>query len=396
MDDDAMSKPNTVMWRRWAMVIFGYFLAGPAVAAPLQAVCRLKGQEPNRLQGLGIVVGLNGTGDSRLPPTSQALARLLQRSGNHIQSITELSTVRNVALVWVSCEVPAAGGREGDRFDCFVTSLGGARSLVGGRLVVTPLTGPLAGDETVLALAEGALTIEETLSPNHAIIYRGARLTEDLLTPYLMTDVNQLTLVIDDAHATFVTASRIAEVINRAYQAHLEPPAAPSGSSGLAIRSAAHAAPPTERPKNRIAYPLDAKNVVVHIPEFMQRDVVRFVHDLMELDIDMRLLHTEPRIVINERTGTITVTGEVQFPPLLVTHKNLVIRPAGQAALGQAPPNEFVALTPAGGQGQPPLPVYLNDLLVALNQAQVTTVDKIAIIKQLEKTGKLHAKLILE
>lgn len=342
-----------------------------ARAVELQSIVRVKGQEPLQLRGMGLITGLPGTGDSRFTPMHRALFQAMNRLGSSVQSELEVATARNVALVAVTCEIPGVGGREGGRFDCFVTSIGTARGLGGGRLITTPLTGPRLDDDTAYAIAEGPISLEDEASPNHGRIELGARLLQDLYNPFVKCE-ETVTLVVDTSHATFVTASDIAERINTRFQAQLPPP-------------------------SLVAYAVDARNVELLIPAFARRDPVRFLADVLRTPIPEP--HTEARVVVNERTGTIVVTGEVEITPTLVAHRNLLLLPIGEVPIGV---NPFVPLT---GQ-DPPFPdtqrflsvnpVNLNDLLLAFNRAQISADDQIEIIKELAKSGKLHAKVIYE
>lgn len=367
---------------RIALCLTCFALAMPAVATEVQNICRLKGQEPIRLTGLGLVTGLAGTGDSRFVPMHTAVAQAMLALGNRVANLRELENLRNVALVSVSCEISPAGGREGDRVDCFVTSIATARSLEGGRLLSAALTGPYTSnpagrDPPVFAMASGNLILESDRAPNNGRIDKGAVLIQDLPAPFIKCN-DRITLVIDEAHATFPTANMIATQINRRLATQLG----------------------DEEGSVQVARALDAKNVEVFLPEFARENVVLFVADILETKLDKNLVHTEARVVINERVGEVTVTGEVELKPVMVAHKNLIIFPPGQApppGLGPPPPNPFMATTPT----PPPYPnqpelANLADLLAAMNQLQLTAQDKIAVVKELAKTGKLHSKVIFE
>src|SRR5690606_210301 len=145
-----------------------------------------------------------GTGDQRLDITSAALARSLELMGNTPADLRSLASARNIALVSVTCTIPSVGGRDGDTFDCFVTSIGNARSLIGGRLMKTAMTGPRVADPTVYALSEGALSIEG-IDVNHARIENGSVLQQDLFAPFVACG-DRITLVIDNSHASMPTA----------------------------------------------------------------------------------------------------------------------------------------------------------------------------------------------
>lgn len=353
-----------------------------ARATEIQNVCRLKGQEPIRLTGLGLVTGLNGSGDSRFVPMHYAVAQAMAAFGNRVLNLKDLESVRNVALVSVSCEVNPHGGREGDRIDCYVSSIATARSLEGGRLLTAALTGPYTTDPTVkdapvYALAAGNVVIESDRSLNNGKVKDGAILIADLPAPFIKCN-DRITLIIDDAHATFPTASLIAQQINKRMAVQLS----------------------DDAQTVQLARALDAKNIEVFIPDFYRDNVVLFVADVMQTRLDRNILHTEARVVINEKAGEITVTGEVELKPVMVSHKNLVIYPPGQAppiVPGQVLPNDFTSLTPTPPpfQNNPEL-ANLADLLAALNQLQLPAADKIAVVKELAKTGKLHAKVLFE
>lgn len=347
-----------------------------ARAVELQSVCRLKGQEPIRLRGIGLVTGLTGTGDQRIDITSAALARSLELMGNPPRDLRSMATARNVALVSVTCTIGPEGGRDGDVFDCFVTSIGNARALTGGRLMATAMTGPNLKDPTVYALAEGPLSFEG-VDVNHARVENGSKLVQDLFAPFVACG-DRITLVIDQAHASMPTADRIARRINAEFAAQL--------GEQLAI-----------------AHPIDGKNVEVLIPPFYRDDPVAFAADVLDTNIDPDAIHTQARVIVNEKSGNIVVTGEVELKPLMVAHRNLLLFPPGQAAPVETTtvPNNFSALVPVVPAVQPPyqgIPglANLNDLLFALDRAAVSADDKIAIIKELAKTGKLHALVLYE
>jgi flagellar P-ring protein precursor FlgI len=366
--------------RRIVMMLSLLASATAARAVEIQSICRLKGQEQILLRGIGLVTGLPGTGDQRLDVTSAALARSLEVMGNPILDLKSLTSARNVALVAVTCTVPAEGGREGETIDCFVTSMGNARSLTGGRLQMTAMTGPRIDDRTLYGLAEGPLTIEG-IDVNHARVERGVKLTRDFFAPFVACG-DRINLVIDTPHASIPTADRISRRINQEFAQQL----------GASIA---------------IARAIDAKNIEVLIPPFYREDVVAFAADVLDTVLDPDVVHTQARVIINEKTSTIVVTGEVEIKPLLVAHQNLLVfgpnqaELAAQVAQSAVPPNNFSPLVPTPLPAAPPfenLPglANLNDLLFALDRAAVSAEDKIAIIRELDKSGKLHAAVIYE
>src|SRR5437870_13069085 len=118
-------------------------ITAPALAAKIADITRISGQRTNVLTGLGLVYGLKGTGDGGdFLPAIKPLASMLGKFADPA-TVQELQKVQNVALVSITATIPGNGVRDGDRLDVFVTSLGAATSLRGGRLFVTPLQGPL-------------------------------------------------------------------------------------------------------------------------------------------------------------------------------------------------------------------------------------------------------------
>ena len=351
--------------RRWltsaaCLAIACLLVATPATAATrIKDICRVKGQEENTLQGWGLVVGLKGTGDGGdFLPTIRPLAQMLQMMGNQLGQggPVELKDASNVALVLVTATVPATGARQGDKIDCQVMSIGAAKSLAGGRLFLTPLTGPVAGSTKVYAVAQGWLSLEDEDTPTAAVVKSGCRLEEDVLTPFVRD--NMVTLVLDKPHANFQLAQDVAEAINTTSDI--------TTSDGFLARA------------------VDQVNIVVQIPEHYRSDPVLFVSEILSLPL--LEVAGEASVVINERTGTIVINGDVEIGPVVVTHKNVVIE-----AAGPTPSDRFFAVNP-----NQEATTKLQSLIEALNAVKVPTEDIISIVKEIRKNGRLHAHLIVE
>ncbi|CAN0358834.1 unnamed protein product, partial [Ectocarpus sp. 4 AP-2014] len=194
--------------------------AGDALAqggtTQLANICRLKGQEENVLRGVGLVVGLNGTGESNDIATMKALSRALELMGNPVSTTGRfdqeaqeaLRKGKNVALVMVTATVPATGARSGDKIDCTVSAMNG-KSLVGGQLISAALQGPNTQDGAVYALCEGSLQISDPTQPMVANIHGGCQMSRDIRTPFFTED-GWITIVLDPNHADFVVAESIA------------------------------------------------------------------------------------------------------------------------------------------------------------------------------------------
>ncbi len=325
----------------------------------LRNICRIKGQEENVLRGLGLVVGLNGTGEVNDPATMRALARSMEIMGSAspqtgalpgAESLQELRRIKNAALVWVTATVPATGARRGDKLDCSVSAING-KSLVGGRLAFAALQGPNVLDHRVYALAEGAIHLDSPDQPLAGRIHSGCQMEEDVFTPFV--ENGRITLILEKHHANFQTASDIVHLIRQTYfqQNHEQVQA------------------------------VNAANIVVTLPQEYQSDPVDFVSEIMEL----QTYNPEPeaRVVINQRTGSIVISGDVQIGDVVVSHKNIVVE-----ATEETPRfNELQT-----DETESP---KLKSLVDALNALKVPNADAIEIIKDIDRNGKLHGRLIV-
>ncbi|MGA2034591.1 MAG: flagellar basal body P-ring protein FlgI, partial [Thermoguttaceae bacterium] len=190
----------------------------PAQAAnrlTLKSICHVKGQEENSLQGLGIVVGLKGSGDGgNYLPTLRSVAKVMSVMGNTAgkNGPLELKDSKNVALVTITATIPAGGAREGDKIDCVVSSVGSAKSLAGGRLFLAPLIGPDCHNPRVFAFAEGPITLEGAANTTTGRVHGGCRLEEDFFNVF--TKDGKITLVLEKNHADFQVAQDIADLVN--------------------------------------------------------------------------------------------------------------------------------------------------------------------------------------
>ncbi len=337
--------------------------AADAFAVKVGDITRIGGQRRNFLVGSGLVVGLNGTGDGGdYAPAINQLREMLAKFDNPV-TVRDLGAANNVAVVTVMATVPPNGVREGDELDIHVVSTGAASSLKGGRLFITPLQGPTPGSPLV-ALAQGGIELEDPATPTSGVVKKGAVMEVDM--SYKFIENGRFWLVLEDSAASWTNANNIAKIINDA-----------EGTDGELLATA-----------------VDPKNVLVNIPTIEQERPDGFMARVQRLQVYM--LPSEARVQINERTGTLIVTGDVEISPVVITHKGLTISTIDPAPVA-SPRNplvtskEIVALdtTNAGG-------AKLQDLVGALEQLKVPAEDRITIVKELHKTGKLHAKLIVE
>ena len=336
-------------------------------AVQVQDLVRLKGSESSKIIGIGLVVGLQGTGDGgKFMPAMRPLAAVIQQLIDPNVVASELSNAKNVALVSLTATLPATGVREGDLVDVNVSAIGPSKSLAGGRLFLIPMTGPLP-NSPIYAFAEGPITIEDPTTPNVGIVERGAQLTRDVMARYI--DPNgRITLILDETNASWPTANNLTNLINGILS--------PDGPN--------------------LAKAIDQKNIVVQVPTFEQTDPAAFISQILRSYVDPSQISTGARVVVNERTGTIVVTGEVQISPVIISHKGMTITtitpPIIPTELNRLEDDvNFVPVDPEKRGG-----TQLGDLLAAFNQLKVEAEDRIAIVKELHRSGKLHAQLILQ
>ncbi len=344
-------------------LIITLLLVATTHAARIADVTRLSNQRTNVITGWGLVFGLKGTGDGgKFLPAMRPLAEMLKKYQNTTNA-SELGDAKNVAIVTLTATIPATGARDGDKLDVYVTSIGSSGSLKGGRLFITPMEFRLEGKSFLCGFTQGAITLEDPSTPTVGVIKNGCVLEGDF--PNGRVDANGMfRLIIDEPSATWTMSSSIAQIIN----------GAEDGQTW--------------------AFAISEKEVAVRIPPAEQQRPDGFISRIQRLPLP--LVNAEARVVINERTGTIVITGDVEISPVVISHKGLTIStvlpaptPSSRAPVVQT--KDFIGMdtTSTGG-------AKLQDLIAALDQLKVPVQDRIDIIKELHETGKLHAKLKME
>lgn len=330
-------------------------------------ICRLKGQEENTIQGLGLVVGLNGTGDQDVKPTSRALGRMLQLLGANIGTdpqgiadLSELSTTQNVALAIVTATIPAAGAQQGDQLDCQISAIG-SKDLTGGNLMITYMRGPRADVNEVFALAQGQISIPDRATPTSGRVYGGCKMESTIKNAF--TFDNKITLILDKDIASFSTARDIADLVND-------------------YISSAGALTTSRSQGYEIARAIDQLHVEITIPPGYRDDPVRFIPEIQ--NIVLNNIKRPKRVVLNEKTGVVVIGEEVLINPVVISHKNLTIE-AAQSAGG------FVGID-TDNPNQPRS--KLKNLVDALNALKVPTRDVIAIIRELDRSGDIYGTVV--
>ena len=343
--------------------------ATSAHATRIEDLCRLKGQEANILMGMGIVVGLNGTGDSSRDSyvAARPFAKLLEHLGNPIESLSELEKADSYAIVMVTLEVPASGAREGTRLDISVEKMFNASSLAGGRLVASFLRSPIPGSP-VMAYAQGPLVMPAS-SPGGGVVRGGGQMIADIRTPVLGQD-GSVTLVLRPEYSTFPVSTLVMDLVNAEFTV-----------------DASHV----------IAQSSGADSIKVMLPAHDRMNPSRFIADLLRIEFDPALIPVEPRVVVNERNGTIVVTANVEIGPVVISQRGLnitsvtpLIEPTANDPIVESTTWTTLDTGHAGERRA----TRLQDLLAALKQFAVPVSDQIAIIYELERAGALYATVL--
>jgi flagellar P-ring protein precursor FlgI len=330
----------------------------PAYGVRVRDVARLKNEVPNELQGLGLVIGLRGTGDGGdYMPAIRPLMSMMKHFDNPALLEKELKNANNVAIVAVKVAIPIQGAHSGERLSVKVSSVGAAKSLKGGQLFITPLLAPRGDVKIVLGSASGELILEDEKHPTTATIPNGGVLVEDILPEEIKN--GQFTLVLHNNAATAETASAMADQIN-------EDLAAQTGGKAAAIA-------------------VDATSVNVTIPKAEQANPTAFIARIRNLALPN--IPEPAKVVINTKTKTIVFTEEVELAPTTISFGiGMTIEitspppPPGTAGAVAIDPRQL-------GNAK------LKDLVEAFKAFRVGPDDRIAIIKQLHEMNILKADL---
>lgn len=345
------------------------FIGFEAHAERIKDIANIQGVRSNQLVGYGIVVGLDGTGDNS-PLTSQALANLM---GNLGMTAGQGLATKNAASVMVTAELRPFV-RPGQTIDVTVSSLGGAKSLRGGTLLMTPLKG---ADGQIYAMAQGNLLVGgagaaaggSSAQINHLSAGRvpsGATVERAVASRVGQGDFIHVELKEMD----FTTASRVSDAIQRQF------------GRGTAV-------------------PLDGRLIQVNAPlDPGQR--IAFLSQLENLNLNPG--RPTPKVILNARTGSIVMNQLVEVEKCAIAHGNLSVTINAEPQVSQ--PNAFAAgqtvVTPKADvqiksdKGELiilPTSTSLNDVVKALNSVGATPQDLLAILQAMKASGALKAEL---
>lgn len=342
-------------------------------ATSIQDFVRLEGQAATPIRGIGLVNGLKGTGDSGGDLTlAFPLAEMYRNNGITIPDVRSLSKSKSVALVNLWCEIPEEGGRKGDKFDVYVSVSHSASSLRGGMLMISPLLGPYRGDP-VIAVASGPVEIEQTDVPTVGRIRGGAQLVEEVR---MRPPGHEFNLIVRPYFRSYSTTRMLASEIN-GLTADLE-----AGPDAFAA----------------IATAMDDMTVRVVVPEHERANPAHFIASVLTKRFSPTLLDLPAQVIVNERTGNIIITGDVEISAVTVGSDLLTVTTIlpPPTPTPQDPLVTRSNVTDFGSTASNADRARIQDLLQAFRQLQVPARQQIQILAQIHASGRLHARFIRE
>jgi len=347
-------------------------------AERIKDIVDIQGLRGNPLSGVGLVIGLAGSGDSTLL-SRQMLTNLLRDSGL-VLNPSDL-TGGNVAVVWVTAELgPFA--REGSRIDADVSAIGDAKSLQGGKLLPTPLKGL---DGQVYAVADGGISIggwtatgdKASITKNHQTVGRipdGATVEKEEIATFVEQIGGERVITLNLRNGDFSTARQVSEAVNKGY------------------------------PDSAVV--VDAATIRVKIPEQVaQEGIAGFIDEITQPEVTVDVPAV---VVINERTGTIVVGEKVGISAVAISQGSLVVKiketemvsqptaPFSDSGTTQKVPDTMIGVEESQAYLIPmSRSVTVSELAKSLNAIGATPTDLIAIFNALKKAGALQARLVI-
>jgi len=373
-------------------LLIAFSLPSAGYSARIKDISSIKGIRQNQLLGYGLVIGLNGTGDKGGTKfTIQGLVNMLEHMGVHVDP--DEVKVKNVAAVVVSAKLPPFA-RIGKKIDVILSSIGDAKSLVGGTLLLTPLKGV---DNKVYALAQGPVSIGGFstggaagggVTKNHPTVGRisgGASIEKEI--PLSIMSKNEMTIILNNPD--FNTADRAVKAINSRFG-------------------------------ENIAKSIDSGTLKFRVPEEFQNEVVNLIAQIGEIEVEPDSI---AKVIVNEKTGTVVVGENVRIQKVAVAHGNLSIQIKEKSNVSQpqafAPSGGGIAPRQMGGgtvvapggstvvtpESQVsvaeessrllliPKGRTIGELVNALNAIGVTPRDLITILQAIKAAGALQGEL---
>lgn len=321
-------------------------LALQSQAARLKDIANVRGVRSNQLVGYGLIIGLNGTGDSKSEFTSASMTRMLDRLGMKITS-KDVSS-KNIAAVIVTADLPPFA-RAGNKIDITMSAIGDATSLKGGTLVQTPLR---AADQQTYAVAQGSAIVGFSDSGVHETVARlpnGAMIERDLGEDFAGRNMYRLTLHNPD----FTTAARVVKTVNMELG-------------------------------GKYATALDGTTIDIVTPPSYEGKGVDLLAVIEGLNV---IPDNRARVVVNEKTGTVVIGEGVKISTVAISHGDLSLKVGGAGGGTAAGKKDGERLVLFEEQ------VNVGDIVKAINRLGVSPKDLITILQSVKAAGALQAEL---
>jgi flagellar P-ring protein FlgI len=332
--------------QRLTAIMFGIvlFSVGSHLTAEITVKVRdltyIDGYKSNQVMGYGLVVGLQGSGDtSKTPVAGNSLGNMLKNMGMEAGKMRS----KNSAAVIVTAKLPPAV-RIGDRVDVTIASIGDAKSIEGGILLQSPLKG---ADGTTYVVAQGPITVSKQSGGGKSIktvaTMKGGGIVEKAITPDVINN-NSITLVMKEPD--FTVASAIIKSVEKKYPQ---------------------------------AKPVLVDNSKIRFVLVKDKPFAEFISDILNIEVPPA---TYPRVVVRERDGAIVAGGEVKITEAMVSKEGVTVEIQGSS---QKVSTSYLKESAS-----------VKDLVDALNAVGASTKDIIIILKSLHDAGALHAELIIK
>ncbi len=340
-------------------------------AERIKDIASFEGVRENKLIGYGLVVGLDGTGDKG-QAAAQGIINMLNRMGVTLSS-SDLTT-KSIASVIVTSTLPPFA-KPGMKLDALVSTIGDAKSIQGGTLLLTPLKGP---DGKVYGLAQGPVSIGGFAAEGEGASAQKNHPTAGKIPDGIMIEREPLFTLGNGEEIRlflrkpdFATANNISRKINTTLN-------------------------------GKYASPVDPSSVMMKIPDEYENNIVSFITEIEKLNVQVDMV---AKVIINERTGTVIIGNQVKISPVAIAHGSLSIeileRPDVSQPLPFSPrgaqttvvPRTNISVTEQNAALVKISGVNLGEVIRALNTLGVTPRDLISILQALKASGSLKAEL---